>query len=176
MTARMIGLDWREKMDGKRFRLYAAVVVALLGVAALPGGAEAVKVLNISAASFVAAASDVDQLRAGGNFAVLSGEGKFFANVPIENGRFKRFTLCARDNDADFDVTARLIAKPIAGGLTDKTVLAEVSTSGASTTTQCPFTGAILEPQVRTMLFFYVVEIEFPDNSNIDVWGVQITH
>src|SRR3990172_1550240 len=86
-------IDWREKMDGKRFRLYAAGVVALLGVAALPGGAEAVKVLNISAASFVAAASDVDQVRAGGNFAVLSGEGKFFANVPIENGRVKRFTL-----------------------------------------------------------------------------------
>lgn len=163
-------------MDDKRFRFYAYVVLALFGVAALPRGAEGAKVLNISAASFVAASSDVDQVRAGGNVAVLSGEGKFFANVPIESGRFKRFTLCARDNDADFDVTARLLAKPLVGALADKTVLAEVSTSGASATTQCLFTEALTEPKVRTMLFFYVVEIEFPDGSNIDVWGVQITH
>jgi len=133
------------------------------------------RVLHLSALSFVAATSDTGQNR-GETFGMLTSSvnGKFFANVPLEGGTVTKVTLCARDNDA-LDVTARLIAKPV-NSFTDKTVMAQVATSGFDQAVRCFSTTAIAQPAIVPTSFAYFVELEFPNGNFIEVTGVQIEH
>lgn len=155
------------------YPLSIGLLWTILSAVTLPTAVDA-KVLHLSAMSFVAATSDVGQVR-GETFGMLiASNGKLFANVPLEGGTVTKLTLCARDFDA-LDVTARLIAKPV-NSFTDKTVMAQVLTSGSDQAVRCFTTTAITQPTISPTDFAYFVELEFPNGNNIQVTGVQIEH
>jgi hypothetical protein len=153
--------------------LVAGLLWGFALVMAAPPAADA-RVIHIAGVSFVAATSDVDQQR-GETFGMLIADnGKLFANVPIEGGTITKFTLCARDFDA-LDVTARLIAKPV-NSFTEKTVMAQVSTTGSDMAVRCFSTTAITQPAVSPTSFAYFAELEFVLGNNIEVTGVQVEY
>jgi hypothetical protein len=153
--------------------LVAGLMLGLALAVAAPPAADA-KVIHIAGVSFVAATSDVDQQRGEIFGMLIADNGKLFANVPLEGGTITKFTLCSRDFDS-LDVTARLIAKPV-NSFGDKTVMAQVSTTGFADPVRCFSTTAITQPGVNPTGFAYFAELEFPAGNNIEVTGVQVEH
>jgi hypothetical protein len=133
------------------------------------------QVLHLSGLSFVATVSDVGQVR-GVTLGMLTADnGKLVANVPIPAGTVTGLTLCAHDNDADFDVAARLIAKPV-DSFTEIVQMAEIKSSGGEAPVRCFTTNAITQPQIDPTAFAYYVELEFTTLNNIEVVGVQVRY
>jgi len=106
-------------------------------------------------------------------------QGRYYAAVPFPRSGHNvcRFSLVYRDNDADHDVTARLLKKAVViGGQTtfdDATVMARVRSAGAAAEMRRKSTRKITEPGIDTADAFYFVELELPENL-IEVVGVQV--
>ena len=147
--------------------------------------APAAEVLQISATSFVLRCSaencpetGLNEFGEGFQGLLLNARGLYFAPVvfPTTGVSVCRFTLWYRDNDAEIDVTARLLRKKVAIGdnaFTTPGVMAQVSSSGGNDTLQRATTSTVSGRLVNTKKFFYFVELEIP-GSTLEIVGVQI--
>lgn len=114
----------------------------------------------------------------------LSNEGNnvtYYSMVPgLPAGQnICRFILWVRDNDADFNVTARLVRKQILTGSgvgfgNPPETLAQVTIGGASTDTRHRTDTTITEPLIRGN-FLYWVELQMPGGF-LDALAVGIVY
>jgi hypothetical protein len=109
---------------------------------------------------------------------LLNAAGNYYAPVvfPTTGQSVCRFRLIYRDNDADVNVTARLLRKRFAlgGNAFDPPVtMAAVASSGADPTVRRAGTATIAQAQINTANSFYFVELEFPANT-LEALGVEI--
>jgi len=144
----------------------ALLAVAAVGVLGSPLVASAGSI-NIPAVTLVprgsAPAGDVLQ----GLLANNGDTGVYYAFTPLTAGEnVCKVILWARDNDGDFNVTARLMRKQIVNGPgtgfgPPPQVMATASTTGANVDLQRILTTAITNPLV-TINFLYWIELDFP--------------
>lgn len=154
-----------RKAGGTARRAVAWLLVAV-GALAFPIAASAANV-TLSAVTFVprgdAPAGDVLL----GLLANNGGTGVYYALANLTPGESVcKVTLWARDNDGDFDVTARLVRKQIVSGPgtgfgPPPQVMASAKTAGASGDLQRAATTAITSPLV-SLNFLYWIELDFP--------------
>jgi hypothetical protein len=143
--------------------LLAFVVVGVLGSPLRVSAAT----LSVPAVTFVprgaAAAGDVLL----GLLANNGDPGVYYALVPLTAGESVcRVLLWARDNDGDFNVTARLVRKQLVSGPgtgfgPPPQVMATVATSGGNADLQRIVTTVITNPMVSTN-YAYWLELDFP--------------
>lgn len=162
-------------------RITAAIGFLTLCVVGLGTGAKAAaETIQIAAPGFTPhVASAVP-----GNFGevsqglLLNAQGFYFAPVvfPATDQFVCRFKLIYRDNEPDFNVTARLLRKAIAIGgnaFTPPVVMATVASTGTGANLRRAQTAAITQPKILTGRYFYFVELSSPANT-LEVAGVQI--
>jgi len=169
MTAR------RVRSSAARFAVASLVLV--VGVPGSPLTASAGTV-NVPALTFVpggdAPAGDVLL----GLLANGGGIGSYYAFTPLSEGdSVCRVMFWARDNDGDFNLTARLMRKKLVNGAgtgfgPPPEVMATLSTIGASVDMQRIVTNAITSPLVSGG-YDYWVELEFPGGF-MEAFNVRI--
>jgi hypothetical protein len=144
----------------------ALLAVAAVGVLGSPLAASAASI-NVPAITFVprgnAPAGDVllGLLANNGDPAV------YYAFAPLTAGEnVCKVLLWARDNDGDFNITARLVRKQLVSGPgtgfgPPPQVMATATTTGGNADLQKILTTAITNPLV-TIGFLYWIELDFP--------------
>lgn len=149
---------------------------ALTSFAAVP--AARAEFLQLSATAFVPRGVFItDDENAG---MLLNATGQYYSIVPFPVGgmRMCRFSLIYRDNDADHNITARLLRKNInLGGsaFNGPVVLAQVASSNASANMRRASTTAITNRMISPGVAFYYVDLDIPFSA-LEVVGVQIEH
>jgi hypothetical protein len=153
-------------MTNRTVRLGVALLVVAVGVLASPLVASAATI-NFPAITFVprgsAPAGDVLQ----GLLANNGDTGVYYALAPLTAGEnVCKVFLWARDNDGDFNITARLVRKQLVNGPgtgfgPPPQVMATATTTGGNADLQRILTTAITNPLV-TLGFLYWIELEFP--------------
>jgi hypothetical protein len=136
-------------------------------------------ILQIPAITFVnraGATGDVIGDAQGG--ALTNAPGTLYAAVPFStNGAVVcRFILVYRDNDADINITARLLKKPIdIGGFPfDPPIeMAKVRSGGGDAGVARRTDRTITQPVLDLLNAFYYVELSLPGDT-LEVLGVQI--
>jgi hypothetical protein len=142
-------------------------------------GASHADIIQIPAVSFAVRSSSLSDGDASQG-TLTNANGKYYAAVPFTggSGRVCAFTLVHRDNDADSQVIARLVKKPIvttSGPFNPPIIMAAVATGVASGTTNVAVKTdtTIKQPVISTATAFYFVELELGSNL-LEVLGVQI--
>jgi len=107
---------------------------------------------------------------------LLDAKGRYYAAVVFpSSGNVCKLSLVFRDNDADQNVTARLIRKGYAAGgnaFAPPLVMAQVASTGASNPTRVISDATIVQPAVYLGAFYYV-ELVLPIET-LEVLGVSI--
>lgn len=144
----------------------ALLAVVFVGVLGSPLAASAASV-NVPAITFVprgsAPAGDVLL----GLLANNGDTGVYYAFAPLIAGEnVCKVILWARDNDGDFNITARLVRKKLVSGPgtgfgPPPEVMATAATAGGSVDLQKIVTTAITSPLV-TIAYLYWIELDFP--------------
>lgn len=155
-----------RKVRLRMTQLAVAWLVVVVGVLGSPLAASAGSI-NVPAITFVprgtAPAGDV-------LFGLLGndgGTGTYYAFAPLTVGEnVCRVMFWARDNDGDFNITARLVRKKLVNGPgtgfgPPPEVMASVATTGGSVDLQRIVTTAIVSPLVL-IGYLYWIELDFP--------------
>jgi hypothetical protein len=154
----------------------AALPIIFWGIAVSTASAE---IIQIPAITFSMRSSSIETGDA--NFGTLTNaKGKYYAAVPFTGGvaRVCAFALVHRDNDADSQIIARLIKKPIvttSGPFDSPILMATVATGVAAGTTNVAIKAdaTIKQPVINTATAFYYVELEVT-SMLLEALGVQI--
>lgn len=143
-----------------------AWLVVVVGVLGSPIAASAVTI-NVPAITFVPRGTAPAGNVLVGLLANNGGTGVYYAFVPFNAGEnVCTVGLWARDNDGNFNLSARLVRKKIVSGPgtgfgTPPEVIATVATTGGSPDLQKTVTTAITRPLVL-INFLYWIELDFP--------------
>jgi hypothetical protein len=152
------------------------LAAALTSFAAAP--AARAEILQLSATAFVPRGVFItDDENAG---MLLNATGQYYSIVPFPVGgmRVCRFSLWYRDNDADHNLTARLLRKRVAVGsnaFAAPVVMAQVTSTGAVNTMRQASDTAITNPVISPGVAIYYVDLDIPFSA-LEVVGVQIEY
>ena len=156
-----------------QFRVLA--LSAAIAAFAAPAGAA---VLEISAPGFFRhGAPAPDEVNQG---VLTNAVGKYFSAVsfPVSGQKVCRFSLVFGDNDADFNITAKLFRRavnlggPVFGA---NVLMAQVRSGGAQPNVRRASDTTIASNTIATQSAFYTVEIQIPGGA-LDPIGVQIEY
>jgi hypothetical protein len=136
--------------------------------------------LNIAAVAFTPRAVNSTTDSASGE--VIQGmlgnaNGRYYAPVLFpSSGNVCRLYVVFRDNDADFNLTARLFRKVVAVGgdsFTPPVLMAQVASTGVAATTRRLADVTISQPAIDLVNSVYYVELIVPAQT-LEIIGVQI--
>ena len=160
-----------------RFLKSTAAVIALTAMA-FASIAQA-EIIQISATALVLRSdSGTDSIGTAQNGVLQNARGKFYAPVvfPANGDDICRFSMVYRDFDAEADITARLLRKPLnVGGFAfnPPNELASVASFGTNQNMRRATTTDIAGANIALATNFYFVEVDLPANT-LQVVGLQI--